>query len=380
MNGQRQQKAKAPATRRQPRQQPTPDDQRLMPTTLPSQALRPAAVLTLQKTVGNRAVQRMLAGQAAAPLATPAASAAPAPRISTRKQPTVIQRLTSEEVEEAIGFIPVPLDAATLKALAQCTTEFEEQGKTGRERWEREIWAKEALATLAGNLIVRQITLETKDDWLAALQEILGRFEEDSAQGEKEEAQNQVERERQQSAKQALDQSVREKMDQTAGQQGLSEYFEMKEEGEEKEESGEKEEHSVGVGMDKFQVLHLKESDYSLRTDALSSCTGVSLYDPVSQVGALIHVYTKKSYPKLQDKMIPAMEAEAKKQGLKLGPVGGIQAALMPGISEGVNMSHLEDIYVALRIAGISLIRDFSKEGRKSGSFRLTFGGKVTNG
>lgn len=133
------------------------------------------------------------------------------------------------------------------------------------------------------------------------------------------------------------------------------------------------------AAMGNFEVLYLKDASYSLSTTALNSCTGLAIYDPVSQVGALMHVYVSEDYPKIRGEMIDAMKAEAKANFLETGPVSGFMASLMPGMLVGVNKSHISSILAELEKAGIIHIRNLAEEGRRSSGFRLIGGGKITN-
>jgi hypothetical protein len=123
-----------------------------------------------------------------------------------------------------------------------------------------------------------------------------------------------------------------------------------------------------GAGMDKVAVARLGENE-ALATGALASCTGVTLFDPETKVGAVLHIYQGKVT--IQDAL-----AEMQKVDPNVAPER-LQATLMPGVAEGVNMSHLESLRLQLSEAGITKVRDFSKEGRTAGDILLTGDGSV---
>jgi hypothetical protein len=120
--------------------------------------------------------------------------------------------------------------------------------------------------------------------------------------------------------------------------------------------------------MDKVAVARLGRND-AVATSALASCTGVSLYDAKTGVGAVMHVYQGK---------ITIQHALAAMQSLDAGiKASDLQVTLMPGNAKGVNMSHLESLHEQLASAGITQVRDFSKEGRTSSTLLLRGDGVV---
>ena len=123
-----------------------------------------------------------------------------------------------------------------------------------------------------------------------------------------------------------------------------------------------------GAGMDEVAVARLGRND-AVATSALSSCTGVSLFDPETKVGAIMHVYQGKVT--IND-AVEAMQL----MDPRIEP-GKLQVTLMPGAAGGVNMSHLESLHDQLEKAGITKVRDFSKEGRKSTDLILRGDGVV---
>jgi hypothetical protein len=107
-------------------------------------------------------------------------------------------------------------------------------------------------------------------------------------------------------------------------------------------------------------------------TIGLSSCTGVTLYDPETKVGAVMHVYDSKS--KVTDALDRMKELDD-----SVSP-GRLQATIMPGMTDGVNKAHLETIHNQLQAAGVppGNVRDFSLEGRIAESVYLHQGGAVS--
>ncbi|RBP45111.1 hypothetical protein DES53_103108 [Roseimicrobium gellanilyticum] len=120
--------------------------------------------------------------------------------------------------------------------------------------------------------------------------------------------------------------------------------------------------------MDEVAVARLGKND-AVATSALASCTGVSLYDPKTGVGAVMHVYQGKIT--IQDALEAMQTMDA---GIKASE---LQVTLMPGSAKGVNMSHLESLHDQLSEAGITQVRDFSKEGRTSSTLLLRGDGVV---
>jgi hypothetical protein len=122
------------------------------------------------------------------------------------------------------------------------------------------------------------------------------------------------------------------------------------------------------VGMDKVLAARLEEHQ-GLVTSSLSSCTGVTLFDPETRVGALMHVYEGKvSIPdalKAMRDVDPSIEPSR------------LQATLMPGNSGGVNASHLGSVHDQLSKAGITKVRDFSKEGHAASTVFLKGDGSI---
>ncbi len=122
-----------------------------------------------------------------------------------------------------------------------------------------------------------------------------------------------------------------------------------------------------GAAMDKVAAARLQE-DEALFTTSLASCTGVTLYDPQTKVAAIIHVYQKAS---IQDALTAMQKIDPNVDPSRL------QVTLMPGALKGVNMSHLEKLRHELGEAGITHVRDFSKEGRTSGELMIKGDGVV---
>lgn len=120
--------------------------------------------------------------------------------------------------------------------------------------------------------------------------------------------------------------------------------------------------------MDEVTVARLGRND-AVATSALASCTGVSLYDPGTGVGAVMHVYQGKIT--IQD-ALEAMQTAHPGVDPK-----NLQVTLMPGSAKGVNMSHLESLHEQLAKEGITQVRDFSKEGRTSTTLLLRGDGVV---
>jgi hypothetical protein len=122
------------------------------------------------------------------------------------------------------------------------------------------------------------------------------------------------------------------------------------------------------AGMDEVTVARLGRND-AVATSSLASCTGVSLFDPETGVGAVMHIYQGKIT--IQD-ALEAMQTAHPGVDPK-----NLQVTLMPGSVKGVNMSHLESLYEQLAKEGITQVRDFSKEGRTSTSLLLRGDGVV---
>jgi len=114
------------------------------------------------------------------------------------------------------------------------------------------------------------------------------------------------------------------------------------------------------------------EKGQALRTADLATCTGVCLFDPETNVGAMMHVYDGSGIPTIED----ALEA-MKAVDPELEP-GRLQVVLMPGIStETGNRSHLAKLQGDLAKAGITHVRDHSKIGQKAGELLLKDDGVV---
>lgn len=126
-----------------------------------------------------------------------------------------------------------------------------------------------------------------------------------------------------------------------------------------------------GASMDEVTARRLGEGE-AIGTGALASCTGVTLFDPVTKVGAVMHVYQGKVT--IEDALAKMQEIDSTVDPSRL------QATLMPGTVHGVNMSHLESLREQLSSAGITKIRDFSKEGRTSSDLLLKGDGGVVAG
>lgn len=122
------------------------------------------------------------------------------------------------------------------------------------------------------------------------------------------------------------------------------------------------------AGLDKVVAAELGAND-AVGTRALSSCTGVTLYDPETKVGAVMHVYEGKV---TIDDALEAM----KKINPDIDP-SRLQVTVTPGVSEGVNTSHLESLRDQLTTAGITRVRDLSKEGRNAGEVYIKGDGTV---
>ncbi len=125
------------------------------------------------------------------------------------------------------------------------------------------------------------------------------------------------------------------------------------------------------AGMDEVAVARLGVND-AVATTALSSCTGVSLFDPETKVGAIMHVYQGKV---TIDHAVEAMQL----MDPRIEP-GNLQVTLMPGVADGANTSHLENLRDQLSKAGITKVRDFSKEGRTSADLLVRGDGVVIAG
>ena len=126
-----------------------------------------------------------------------------------------------------------------------------------------------------------------------------------------------------------------------------------------------------GASMDEVTARRLGPGE-AIGTSALASCTGVTLFDPTTKVGAVMHVYQGK---------VTIEHALAKMRAIDptVDP-RRLQVTLMPGTAEGANMSHLESLRDQLSTAGITKVRDFSKEGRTSSDLLLKGDGTVVAG
>jgi hypothetical protein len=120
--------------------------------------------------------------------------------------------------------------------------------------------------------------------------------------------------------------------------------------------------------MDEVVAAQLDEHE-AIGTIALSSCTGVTLFDPETNVGAVMHVY--EGNVTIDDAVEIMQEIDPDVDPARL------QVILMPGVSEGVNMSHLASLHSQLAGAGITQVRDLSREGRTAGELWLKGDGTV---
>ncbi|QIF00738.1 hypothetical protein [Roseimicrobium sp. ORNL1] len=119
--------------------------------------------------------------------------------------------------------------------------------------------------------------------------------------------------------------------------------------------------------MDGVAAARLRANE-AVGTMALASCTGVSLYDPVTKVCAVMHVFKKADIPHAL-KVMQGVAPEINPRNL--------QVTLMPGNADGVNMAHLPVLREQLAMEGITNVRDFSREGRTSSTLTLRGDGVV---
>jgi hypothetical protein len=120
--------------------------------------------------------------------------------------------------------------------------------------------------------------------------------------------------------------------------------------------------------MDEVVAALLQENE-AVATMSLASCTGVSLFDPATKVGAMMHVY--------QGEVTVQQALDAMRAVDPTVDPRRIQVTLMPGIADGVNTSHLESLHTQLASAGITKVRDCNKEGRTSPTLVLRGDGVV---
>ncbi len=297
----------------------------------------------------------------------------------------------NERDEEDKKFIEVlsanMADGEFIQAISAYTEEFEQAGADKAERRYRKTRMHNALNTAIDAFLIGMFTPGSAEDWVSELRKeeesILNDIKrvrlksQQSGEKETKTTNRQTEAPEDQGAflgrmqqRQAEEhRRVRKERDQLAAAQGLPEYFESEDEPE----------HTTvkNVVMGDYAALYLEDEKRSLVTDSLASCTGVTLYDPQSRVGALIHVYDLKDYPKISGGMIAAMQKEALAHQLQLGGVADFHAALMPGNRPGVNDAHRVSIHEQLQGLGITKVRDFFEEGLQSDRMRLMFGGRV---
>lgn len=201
-----------------------------------------------------------------------------------------------------------------------------------------------------------------------------------------EEAQRQQEREDQMAAKKQGQKVEAEKKDQRAAENGLPQF---------QHGSADAPDDVMGEApMNGLVVAELKDGQ-CIMTSALSSCTGVSLYDPKSGVAAVLHVQHNKDGPGEEEDghgkeggvIVKKYDAvtiqnaldEMRKLAPDLDPVD-LQVMLLPGDTDGVEGSHLDRLKEDLTAAGVldHNVRDLSLEGRRGSTLFLGSGGNVT--
>jgi hypothetical protein len=129
---------------------------------------------------------------------------------------------------------------------------------------------------------------------------------------------------------------------------------------------------SVAADMGDVIAVELG-ADQAVRTENLSTCTGVSLFDPVTKVGAMMHVYNGTGKPTIVEALAAMKHVDSRVEP------GRLQVSMMPGTFEGADThTHtLVDLHAQLSRAGITHVRDFSKEGRSADGLMLRGDGVV---